>query len=78
MVDNGVAGTDGKGREKACIRLYRPLTPSPLSHHPRSPVGKEPFLEGSKGFDLRRAFPDFDFQVGAKRWREREEGPWMG
>ena len=27
------------------------------------PLGKEPFLEGSKSFDLRGAFPDFDFNA---------------
>ena len=34
-----------------------------VNPHIHSPIGKAPFLEGSKGFDLRGAFPDFDFQV---------------
>lgn len=27
------------------------------------PIGKQPFLEGSRAFALRASFPDFDFQA---------------
>lgn len=58
----------GWGRRNGRTYEYSLTLPSiyPLNH---SPIDKDPFLEGSKKYDLRGAFPDFDFQVlYIERW----------